>query len=137
MSFQRPRIYRVYTHIKFANDAKPNHIIVSFTDLIINYNATSIERLPWKIKIGKDPWYFNNSLSCQPDFSSATKNLLSLPKTQKITTLQQKTGGNTLNLVLKRMLEHVLKILPLKEIIEFQDWKRGYETYTKKNSNQK
>ena len=38
----------------------------------------------------------------------------------------------TLNLVLKRMLEHVLKIQPLKEILEFQDWKRGYETYTKK-----
>ena len=30
------------------------------------------------------------------------------------------------------MLEHVLKIQPLKEILEFQDWKRGYETYTKK-----
>ena len=45
---------------------------------------------------------------------------------------QQKTGGNTLNIVLKRMLEHVLKIQPLKEILEFQDWKRGYKTYTKK-----
>ena len=31
------------------------------------------------------------------------------------------------------MLEHVLKIQPLKEILEFQDWKRGYENYTKKN----
>ena len=30
------------------------------------------------------------------------------------------------------MLEHVLKIQPLKEILEFQDWKRGYKTYTKK-----
>ena len=30
------------------------------------------------------------------------------------------------------MLEHVPKIQPLKEILEFQDWKRGYETYTKK-----
>ena len=29
------------------------------------------------------------------------------------------------------MLEHVLKIQPLKEILEFQDWKRGYETYAK------
>ena len=35
------------------------------------------------------------------------------------------------------MLEHVLKIQPLKEILEFQDWKRGYETYTKKSSHQK
>ena len=30
------------------------------------------------------------------------------------------------------MLEHVLKIQPLKEILEIQDWKRGYETYSKK-----
>ena len=30
------------------------------------------------------------------------------------------------------MLEHVLKIQPLKDILESQDWKRGYETYTKK-----
>ena len=29
------------------------------------------------------------------------------------------------------MLEHVLKIQPLKEILGFQDWKRGYKTYTK------
>ena len=44
------------------------------------------------------------------------------------------------------MLEHALKIQTLKEILEFQDWKRGYESYTKlirnsyekkKNSNQK
>ena len=39
-------------------------------------------------------------------------------KHKKTTTLQQKTGGNTLNLVLKKMLEHVLKIQPLKEILE-------------------
>ena len=31
------------------------------------------------------------------------------------------TSGNTLNLVLKRMLEDFLKIQPLKEILEFQD----------------
>ena len=34
------------------------------------------------------------------------------------------------------MLEHVLKIQPLKEILEFQDWKRGYETYTKQKQKQ-
>ena len=95
--------------------------MVSFTALIINCNAISIERLPSKIKIGKDSWYFNNSLLCQPYFSSAAKNLLSLLKIQKTITLQQKTSSNTPNLVLKRMLEHVLKILPLKEIIELQD----------------
>ena len=31
------------------------------------------------------------------------------------------------------MLEHVLKIQPLKEVLEFQHSKRGYEIYTKKN----
>ena len=51
--------------------------------LIINYHAISIERLPSNTTIGKFSWYFNNSLLCKPDFSSATKNLLSLPKTQK------------------------------------------------------
>ena len=30
------------------------------------------------------------------------------------------------------MLEHVLKIQSLKEILEFQDWKRGYEIDMKK-----
>ena len=64
--------------------------------------------------------------------------MLSLLKTQKVTTLQQVTGGNTLSLVLKRMVGHFLKIQQIKETLEFQDWKRGYETYTKKKiSNQK
>ena len=36
------------------------------------------------------------------------------------------------------MVGHFLKIQPNKEILEFQDWKRGCETYTKKKiSNQK
>ena len=30
------------------------------------------------------------------------------------------------------MLENVLKIQSLKEMLEFQHWKRGYEIYTKK-----
>ena len=87
--------------------------------LIINYHAISIERLPSKTKIGNFSWYFNNSLLCKPDFSSATKNLLSLLKTQKVTTHQQVTGGNTLSLVLKRMVGHFLQIQPIKEILEF------------------
>ena len=52
--------------------------------LIINYHAISIERLPSKTKLGKFSWYFNNSLLCKTDFSSATKDLRSLVKTQKI-----------------------------------------------------
>ena len=131
-------------------------------------NAISIDRLPSKTKIGKDSWYFNISLLCKPEFSSATKtflfllktqknnhslesgwweytksrfkenanmfsknsttqenitisrqNLFFLLKTQKTTTLQQVTGGETPNLVLKRMLELFLKIPPLKKTLKF------------------
>ena len=36
------------------------------------------------------------------------------------------------------MVGHFLKLQLVKEILEFQDWKKGYETYTKKKiSNQK
>ena len=35
------------------------------------------------------------------------------------TSLQQVTGGNTPNLVLKRMLRYFLKIPPLKKILQF------------------
>ena len=35
------------------------------------------------------------------------------------TSLQQVTGGNTSNLVLKRMLSYFLKIQPLKKILQF------------------
>ena len=45
------RIDRVYTDIEIANNAKINHIMVSFTD---HYDGISIDRIPWKIKIGKD-----------------------------------------------------------------------------------
>ena len=75
--FPRSRIDRVYTDIytdiKIANNTKINHIMVSFTN---HYNAISIDRLPSKTKIGKDSWYFNNSLLCKPEFSSATTNFL-------------------------------------------------------------
>ena len=85
--------------------------MVSFTD---NYNFISIDRLTSKTKIGKDSWYFNNSLLCKPEFFPATKTFLFLSKTQKTTTHQQVTSGETLNPVLKRMLELFLKIPPLK-----------------------
>ena len=42
-----------------------------------------------------------------------------LSKTQKTTTLHQVTGGNTPNLILKRMQGHFLKIPPFKKILEF------------------
>ena len=63
----------VYTDITIANNIKINHIVESFTE---HYNAISIDRFPSKTKIGKDSWYFNNSLLCQPELSSATKTFL-------------------------------------------------------------
>ena len=93
----RSTIDRVYTDIKMASNTKINHIMVSFTD---HYNAIFIDRFPSKTKIGKDSWYFNNSLLCKPEFSLTTKTFLFLLKTQNTTTLQQATGGKTLNLVL-------------------------------------
>ena len=102
----RSRIDRVCNDIKIASNTKINHIMVSFTD---HYNAIFIDRFPSKTKIGKDSWYFNNSLLCKPKFSLTTKTFFSL-KTQNTTTLQRVTGGKTLNLVLKKMLELFLKI---------------------------
>ena len=69
----RSRIDRVYTDIKIASNTKINHIIVSFTDY---HNAIFIDRLPSKAKIGKDSWYFMDSLSCKPEFSLTTKTFL-------------------------------------------------------------
>ena len=70
----------IYTDIKIANNTKINRIMLSFTDY---YNAISIDRLPSKTKIGKDSLYFNNSLLCNPEVSSATKTFLFLLKTYK------------------------------------------------------
>ena len=94
--------------------------MVSFTD---HYNA--VDRLYSKTKIRKDSRYFNNSLLCESRFSSATKTFPFLLKTQKKpATLQQVTGRNTPNLVLKRILRYLLTISPLKKILQFHDWKK-------------
>ena len=106
------RVYRVYTDVKIANNNKINHIMVSFSDI---FNAISIDRLSSKTKIVKDSWkrFLKIILLCKPEFSSATKTSFLL-KTQKTTTLQQVTGGNTPNIVLKRMQRYFLKTPPLK-----------------------
>ena len=57
-----------------------------------------IEWFSSKTKIGKNSWCFNNSLLSKPDFSSATKRLLSSLKTKTAITPQQVIGGNILNL---------------------------------------
>ena len=106
----RQGIDRVYTDIKIANNNKINHIMVSFTD---HYNAISIDRPSSKTKIGNDSWkrFIKIILLCKPDFS---QELLFLLKTERTTTLEQVTGGNTRNIVLKRMLRYFLKSPPLK-----------------------
>ena len=65
-----------------ANNAKIYHIMVSFTD---HYNAIFIDRFSSKTKIGKDSWYFNNSLLCKPEFSLTTKTFFKI-KTQNTAT---------------------------------------------------
>ena len=59
-------------------------------------------------------------------------------KNTEIPVLQQVTGGNTPNIVLKRMLGHFLKTPQLKKMLGLQDRKKDYENSAKKKiSNQK
>ena len=82
--------------------------MVSFTG---HYNAISIDRLSSKTKIGIDSWkrFTKIILLCKPQL----QRLLILLKTQKATTLRQVTGGDTPNIVSKRMLRYFLKTPPL------------------------
>ena len=61
---------------------------------------------PEKLKLEKTL----GTLIIKFEFSSTSKTFIFLLETQKTTTLQQVTGGKTLNLVLKKMLELFLKI---------------------------
>ena len=90
--------------------------MVSFTN---HYNAIFIDKLPSKSKIGEDSGCVKNSHLCEREFSSATKTFVFLLKTQKTTILQQVTGENTPNLVLKTMLRYFLKIRPFEKILQF------------------
>ena len=76
----RPRIDRVYTGIKIANNTKIKHKMISFSD---HYNALFIERLSSKTIIGKDLWHFNSSILQNKDFCSTARDLLSFLKTKK------------------------------------------------------
>ena len=113
----RSRKDKVLPYIIIAYSTKINHIMVSLND---HYNAISIDRLSSNTKIGKDSWYFKNSLSCKTDLFSNIKNLVSSSKTQENNQFQKDTGGNTRNLVSKRMLGHFLKTPPLKKMLEIQ-----------------
>ena len=100
--------------------------------LIINYHAILFKGSSQKLKLEK----FHGVLIILFYVSLISPRLHRICflywRHKKVTTFQQVTGGNTLSLVLKRMVGHFLKIQPIKEILEFQDWKRGYEVYTKK-----
>ena len=84
--------------------------------LTVHYNAISIDRLPSKIKIGKDSWKRLMKI-----ISPQLQRRLYLLKTQKTTTLQLVTGGSTPNTALKRMLRYFLKTPPFKKISQFQE----------------
>ena len=106
----------VYFDIKICNNAEINHIMVSFNH---HYNALLTDS-PQKLKSEKihGTWIILFYVSVG---SPQLQRLLFLLKTLNTTTLQQVTGGNTPNLVLKRMLRYFLKTLPLKKILQFQD----------------
>ena len=103
----RSMIRSFSTNIKFASNAKINHIMVLFTghcnDIFL------LDRFSSKNKVGNDKLYFNNFLLCKHEFSSITKNLCFIKNTKKPISLQV-TGPNTPIFVLKEMLGHFLKI---------------------------
>ena len=76
--------------------------------------------------------YFNNSLLCKTESSSATKSFF-IRNTHKKLPLHQVLCGKTPNAVLNRMLELFLKVSPLKKILEFQNQKKDYKTWIKQN----
>ena len=93
------------------------------------YNANSIDRLPSKTKIRKDSWSFDNSLWRKSDFSSTGKNWLFLLKKNKN---NHSSASDWWEYTKSSLKVNARVFLPLKKILEFQDWKKDYETYTKK-----
>ena len=88
--------------------------------------SSNIKNFPQKLKLEK----INGTLiillyiSISPFPQPTTKNLLILLKAQKKNILQQATCGNTPVLVIERMLEHFLKILPLKKKLLWNFYKK-------------
>ena len=106
--------------------------MVSFAD---PYNAISIDvDSPQKLKLEKIHGTLIILFYVSPSSPQLQRLFFFLLKTQKNPTLQQFTGGNTANLVLKRMLRYFLKIPPLKKILQFQDRKKtGKKLMQKEN----
>ena len=110
--------------------------MVSFAD---PYNAISIDvDSPQKLKLEKIHGTLIILFYVSPSSPQLQRLFFFLLKTQKKPTLQQFTGGNTANLVLKKMLRYFLKIPPLKKILQFQDRKKtGKKTYAERKLMQK
>ena len=72
-SCTRSRIDRVTTDRKITHKTKTSHITIFFSDY---YNTICIATVPTKIKISKDLWNLNNSLSGKSNFSTCTKILI-------------------------------------------------------------
>ena len=87
--------------------------------IILFYVSPSSPQLQPRFK--ENAKILSKNSTTQENITISRHNMFFLLKTQKITTLQQVTGGKIPNLVLKRMLKLFLKIPPLKKILEFQD----------------
>lgn len=80
-SCTRSRIDRVTTDRKITRKSILSHITIFFSDY---YNTICIATVLTKIKISKDLWNFNNSLSGKSNFSTCTKILIAqLKKLEK------------------------------------------------------
>ena len=101
--------------------------MVSFTD---NCNDISIYRLPYKTKIGKHSWYFNNSLLCKSEFCSATKTL----KTQKNNHSLASDWWEYTKYCFKENAKTFPKNSTAQENIKIFRLKEDYKIYTKKKT---
>lgn len=80
-SCTRSRIDRVTTDRKITRKSILSHITIFFSEY---YNTICIATVLTKIKISKDLWNFNNSLSGKSNFSTCTKILIAqLKKLEK------------------------------------------------------
>ena len=125
--WQRFRIGTVYTDIEIANNAKINHIMVSFTD---HYDGISIDRLPWKIKIGKDSCTLIIVFYLSPISPQLQIIFFILLKTQTNNHSSASDWWEYTKFCLKkRVMRYFSKIPPLKKILHCQDRILFYEKH--------
>ena len=101
--------------------------------IIIFYVSPSSPHLQSRFK--ENAKVLSKSSPTQENITIVRENLLLffIKNTKKATTLQQVTGGEIPNLVLKRMLERFLKVPPLKKI-RIPRLKEDCKTYTKRKT---